>query len=95
MVAKSSPQKICESIIDSVRSSHLNFSIQETPFSLYLTIRKSYSKRFPTQVLETSPPFLVETSREFESKIETLMTLNSKLSARNKVLEDSQRILTE
>ena len=60
-----------------------------------MTIRKSYSKRFPTQVLETSPPFLVETSREFESKIETLMTLNSKLSARNKVLEDSQRILTE
>ena len=37
-------QNSCFSIINSVRSSPLNFSIQETPFSLYLTVRKSIAK---------------------------------------------------
>ena len=31
----------CDRILNSVRSTNLNFSCQETPFSLYLTIRKS------------------------------------------------------
>ena len=34
----------CNLVISSVRDSSLNFSIQETPFSLYLTIRKSFIK---------------------------------------------------
>ena len=34
----------CDFVISSVRNSFLNFSIQETPFSLYLTIRKSFSQ---------------------------------------------------
>ena len=37
-------QKSCQTIINQVRWSCLNFSLQETPFSLYVTIRKSYSK---------------------------------------------------
>ena len=34
----------CDKILNSVRSTNLNFSCQETPFSLYLTIRKSLVK---------------------------------------------------
>ena len=34
----------CDFIINSVRDSSLNFSLQETPYSLYLTIRKTFSK---------------------------------------------------
>ena len=34
-------QASCVQILSSVRSSNLNFSCQETPFSIYLTIRKS------------------------------------------------------
>ena len=34
----------CQEIIDAVRSSLLNFSFQETPFSIYLTVRKSLNK---------------------------------------------------
>ena len=34
----------CDEILNSVRSTNLNFSCQETPFSLYLTIRKSLVK---------------------------------------------------
>ena len=34
-----------DNIISSVRSSNLNYSFQETPYSLYLTIRKTEVKR--------------------------------------------------
>ena len=38
-------QDSCNSILKSVRNSCLNCSIQETPFSLYITIRKSESRK--------------------------------------------------
>ena len=34
----------CDFVITSVRDSLLNYSIQETPYSLYLTIRKSFAR---------------------------------------------------
>ena len=37
-------QKSCNAILQEVRSSCLNFGIQETPHSIYLTIRKSLNK---------------------------------------------------
>ena len=37
-------QRSFQSIIDNVRTSGLNFSLQETPFSVYFSIRKSQSK---------------------------------------------------
>ena len=36
-------------ILNSVRNSCLNISIQETPFSLYLTVRKSLARNQPLQ----------------------------------------------
>ena len=35
---------VCDHILNSVRSSNLNFANQETPYSLYLTIRKTQIK---------------------------------------------------
>ena len=35
----------CDLIMNSVRSSQLNFACQETPFSIYITIRKSQHKK--------------------------------------------------
>ena len=40
----SNVQSSCDFILKEVRSSSLNYSVQETPFSLYLTIRKSLVK---------------------------------------------------
>ena len=37
-------QRSCDMVLNSVRTSSLNFSVQETPYSIYLTIRKSFSK---------------------------------------------------
>ena len=41
-------------IISSVRSSNLNFTYQETPFSLYLTIRKTSIKKHQSNGSESS-----------------------------------------
>ena len=38
----------CEIVMDSVRDSSLNYSMRETPFSLYLTIRKTFVKSSST-----------------------------------------------
>ena len=41
-------QRSCDLITNSLRKSSLNFSLQETPFYIYITVRKSFSKqRFP------------------------------------------------
>ena len=45
----------CELIVKSVRNSCLNFSIQETPYSLYLTIRKSFSNVSQEPILIQPP----------------------------------------
>ena len=37
-------QENCGRILQTVRTCNLNFSCQETPYSIYLTIRKSWSK---------------------------------------------------
>ena len=34
----------CDSVLNSVRTSGLNYSCQETPYSLYLTLRKSFTQ---------------------------------------------------
>ena len=35
----------CNSILQKIRTSGLNFSCQETPFSMYVTVRKSLTKQ--------------------------------------------------
>ena len=37
-------QQSCDRILNNVRCSNLNFSLNETPFSIYITIRKSLTK---------------------------------------------------
>ena len=55
MSASNSPFETCDLILNHVRSSCLNFAIQETPFSVYLTLRKSFSKS-PRICSSTSKP---------------------------------------
>ena len=51
-----SPQTIvqdsCNNIVNSVHDSNLNFSMTETPYSLYITVRKSLLKSSQDQVLQ-------------------------------------------
>jgi hypothetical protein len=43
-MAAISPYESCDLVLRHVRTSCLNFAIQETPYSVYLTIRKSFSQ---------------------------------------------------
>ena len=45
-----------EAVMTSVRDSHLNFSIQETPFSIYLTLRKPFAKNNQSHLLKPNQP---------------------------------------
>ena len=49
MSASVSIDDLCGKILCSVRSSNLNYACQETPYSIYLTIRKSWSKHQQVQ----------------------------------------------
>ena len=42
-------QSSCDFLLQAVRNSGLNFSCQETPFSIFLTVRKSFVKTFQFQ----------------------------------------------
>ena len=43
----------CNSIVQKIRASGLNFSCQETPFSIYVTVRKSLTKQFRSNTLNS------------------------------------------
>ena len=62
----------CESILKQLKDSNLNFVLQETPFSAFITIRKSLIKNF------SSVPNSVSDSVEtLKNKIEALVIENS------------------
>ena len=44
----------CEFLLQQIRSSNLNFILEETPFSAYLTIRKSFLKNINSSNLLTT-----------------------------------------
>ena len=46
-----SPQDSCDKILHVIKYSNLNFAIHETPYSVYLTIRKKFIKEAPMKVL--------------------------------------------
>ena len=58
------PQDVCDQVLQVVRSSQLNFCSQETPYSVFLTLRKSFTKNFkhPTFLEPFQHPKLVKNS---------------------------------
>ena len=42
----SSAHDTCYKVINAIRSSHLDFHLQETPYSVFVTIRKKFIKTF-------------------------------------------------
>ena len=49
------PHHTCANILDSLRSSGLTYTLNETPYSVYLTVRKKFTKEYaPTQSTQNS-----------------------------------------
>ena len=83
-----SVQNSCDFVIGSVRDSFLNYSIQETPFSLYLTIRKSFSK---VNSNSNQISFGLQQKKVHEEQVQDHESLRIKL----KSVENSNRILQQ
>ena len=81
-------QNSCDHIVKSVRDSFLNYSIQETPFSMYLTIRKSFSK---SRHLRNSDDVRISTFNSNDRQSEEIDALIKKL----KKTEDSNTDLKD
>ena len=90
----------CELIVKSVRNSCLNFSIRETPYSLYLTIRKSFSN-VPKEHILSQPPveilknvsetLLKEKIQELKVKLNEAEDMNHRLRLEHEeVVNDSE-----
>ena len=77
----------CEHIISSVRESQLNYSMQETPYSLYLTVRKTFARSSTAfgQNLLRSPLNIPQENSELESlkvKLKLAESSNENLRAK-------------
>ena len=79
-------EESCQGIINSIRSSCLNFSFQETPYSIYITVRKSFSKSAKSQ---GSPEIFFSQTNKAESDQQDF--IQSKI----KMLESANQILTQ
>ena len=102
-----SVESSCEFLLHSVRSSNLNFICQETPYSIFLTVRKSLQKSFSQEIqdtpsLKTTPTEdafeqlkrdLEEAVTENESKQETIDSLEKTVEIlREKLSQDDAKI---
>ena len=67
-------QSSCDFLLYSVRNSGLNFTSQETPFSIFLTLRKSFVKSFQPQIKSEENKLFVK-----NLKAENLEEVNKKL----------------
>ena len=72
----------CEPIFSAVRNSKLNFNLQETPFSFYLSIRKSFTKNQTPEVQSSNSVALLAKS-ELERDFESVKVENKALKAQH------------
>jgi hypothetical protein len=64
-------QNSCDLVINSLRASSLNYNLQETPFLIYLSIRKSFST-VPTLVPEVVVVAQIPTENKSQDILEDL-----------------------
>ena len=88
--------EVCEDIIKKVCSSNLTYQINQTPYSLYFTIRKKFVKEFdPNSSSSTSNPLeaLVNENNYVRSEYNKLLALY--LDTKAKLDEETQRVKAE
>ena len=87
-------QSSCNFLLQSVRNSGLNFSCQETPFSIFLTIRKSLVKSFQFQS-HRNPSYASEIEDKFDVKSYLIEENKSLKEAFNKLKNEFEAALSE
>ena len=82
----------CAQILKSVRNCNLNYACQETPFSIYLTIRKSWNKQHQTHA---SGPPVSEPLHDIAKVVSENLSLKYELSEVQSQLETAKDITSE
>ena len=77
-------------VLNSIRSSNLNYSLQETPFSFYLTLRKSFIQpsRLPASATQLQALKLPESSPNLQIENELLSRKCNTLEREYQTLKD-------
>ena len=91
-------QDSCTKILNGVRNCSLNYSCQETPYSIYLTIRKSWSKHHQVEDLRDKPCEAVQnvSDKLLETKVsDENVSLKTELARVKVKLEESKDIISE
>ena len=86
------PLETCDLILNHVRSSCLNFAIQETPISVYLTLRKSFCQTSRSYSTSNKPSNLVESHiipNKLKTELETLRKEFNILKIKSDNLEEA------
>ena len=90
-------QESCNNILQHIRSSNVNFVIQETPYSLFLTIRKSFQKKtfynFPKPEHHSADNVEDLRTVELEATLEYLQAENKDLKLKNEHLARANDVL--
>ena len=91
----SDPQEACDKILKEIRTSNLHFMVQESPYSIYLTLRKRFFKntkvktgKVPESEAETEllKAALEKKEKELIEAKNTIKLLESKLDHSEEVL---------
>ena len=83
-------ENTCDFLIHKIRDSGLNFSCQETPYSFYITLRKSFIKSRLTQ-----PKFAISETSDLKEKFEKILARNITLENNSKQLQKEVEDLLE
>ena len=74
-----SVQQSCDAILHSIRFSNLHFTMQETPFSLYVTVRKKHVMD-KIEPIENNDTLLNSELVEIKEKYDMLVKNNDELT---------------
>ena len=80
----------CSEVLDCIRNSNLNYSCQETPYSLYITVRKSWNKH-----IQSSNAQLRHVQEDRDRKVAGSNSKNQELSDVKADLESTKKVNDE
>ena len=74
---------VCENVLECLKTSNLNFLIQESPYSVYVTIRKRFLKNSPQKI-----PSPKKTEEVLKQRVFYLESFVGSLNEENAALKD-------
>ena len=96
-----SPQEFCDSIHQNIHSSNLNYVIHQTPYSSYITLRKSFNRNLYRENLDSNASSatlqegLEKKTKDAEAQLNSWQTeiynLRCKLSEKKVALEEKEK----